>query len=138
MGAAADGGEIDGAAEARLDQRPYDQIAIGHAIFGKEAEAEPGLDHPLHPIVAHRAEHLPHADAAVEQGLPHRLEYLAIGAGDISLAVEVLAVDDVLPGQAVVGGQDDDEAFVEDRKLVEIFGKLVGNADDGDLELALL
>ena len=44
--------------KARLDQRPHDQVRIGDAELGEEAQPEPGLDHALDPIVARRAEYL--------------------------------------------------------------------------------
>jgi hypothetical protein len=43
---------MDCAVETRIDERPDDQVWIGDAELGKEAKAQAGLDHSLHPIVA--------------------------------------------------------------------------------------
>jgi hypothetical protein len=76
--AASDGREIDRAKEAWIDKRSNDKIRISHTEFRKETETEASLDHALNPIVARRAEHLAHKNAATVQFFSNGLEDFAI------------------------------------------------------------
>src|SRR5688500_4365112 len=89
MRPAANRRQVYGPAEARLDQRPDNEVRIGHAELGEEAQAEPGLDHALHPIVAWGAEHLAKEHAALDQGVAHRLEYLAVRPADVRFLMQL-------------------------------------------------
>jgi hypothetical protein len=118
MRAPANRREVDRSGEAGVDQWPHDQIGIGDAELREEAEPEAGLDHPLNPIVAGRAEYRAQINASADQLISDRFEHLAIGAADVRLAVELLAPDRIARDQPVVRRQENDETLFEDRQLV--------------------
>jgi len=130
--------QIDRSTKTGIDQRAHHESWVGHAEFGKEAESQAGLNHPLDPIVARRAEHLPKDHAAAVQLLAHWLEDLAIGPVDVGLLVKLRRRDFVERDESVVGRQHDHEPFFEDWQLVERFRELSGDSNHRYLEFSLL
>jgi len=130
--------QVDRPVEAGIDERSHHESWVGHAEFGEEAESQASLDHPLDPIVAWRAEHLPKEHAAAVQLLAHGLEHLAIGPADVGFLVKLRRRDFVERDKPVVGRQHDHEAFFEDGQLVERFRELSGESNHRYLEFSLL
>lgn len=121
----------------RIDQRSHDHVWVGHRGFRKKSEPQSSLDHPLNPIVTWRTKNDARYDASAVQIIAYIAEDLTLRPVDIGLLVQVYRMNLRFGRQAMVGWQQNDELFVEDRKLVQCVWQTFMAAHEGYFEVSL-